>query len=164
MHATDREIRVRFASEAATLRAAAALASHLRPGDLIGLEGDLGAGKTTFVRGLAAGMGIDPRRVRSPTFTLVNEYGGGAIPLYHLDLYRLELSAVDRVALREYLYGDGVCAVEWIERLGEDPPRLSIALVHAGEDERVAVVRATGPGYARLVAAEIWFEAEEREG
>lgn len=156
-----RERRVRLRSEAATLRVAQELAKHMRAGDLIGLEGELGAGKTTFVRGLAAGLGIDPDRVRSPTFTLVNEYEGGALPLFHLDLYRMEPSAVDRVALREYLYGDGVCAVEWIERLGEDPPRLSIALVHAGEEERTLVVRAVGSGYDRLLVADIWDRAEE---
>ena len=58
--------------------------------------------------------------MRSPTFTLVNEYSGGRLPLYHIDLYRMTPSDVDRMALREYLYGDGVCVVEWFERLGED--------------------------------------------
>ena len=89
-------------------------------GELIGLVGELGAGKTCLVRGLAEGLGIAPRKVRSPTFTLVNEYSGGRLPLYHIDLYRLVPSPVDRMALRDYLYGDGVCVVEWFERLGED--------------------------------------------
>lgn len=153
------EIRVRFASEEATTAAAAALARRLRPGDLIALEGDLGAGKTTFVRGLAIGLGIDPDRVRSPTFTLVNEYAGGRLPLFHIDLYRLAPAAVDRMALREYLYGDGVCAVEWFDRLGEDPPRLHVTLVNAGEETRAVVVRAIGERYAPLLAAEVWAAA-----
>lgn len=154
---------MRLADEAATARTARALAMHLRAGDIIGLVGELGSGKTTFVRGLALGLGIDPRRVRSPTFTLINEYSGGALPVYHLDLYRLEPSAVDRVALREYLYGDGVCAIEWMERLGEEPPRLSISLEHAGDEQRILVVQAVGPGYERLLVPEIWDVAEERE-
>lgn len=149
-------LRVYFRSEEATLAAAAALARALRPGDLIGLQGDLGAGKTTFVRGLAQGLGIDPDRVRSPTFTLVNEYGGGRLPLYHIDLYRLAPAAVDRMALREYLYGDGVCVVEWIDRLGEDPPRLHLVLAHAGDEARRAVVRANGVRYRALADPRIW--------
>jgi len=156
-------VRMRLESEEETLLVAARLAQHLRSGDLIGLEGDLGAGKTTFVRGLAHGLGIDAGRVRSPTFTLINEYSGGTLPLFHLDLYRLEPSAVDRVALREYLYGDGVCAVEWIERLGEDPPRLSVSLAYIGEQERTLVVRAVGVRYERLLAPEVWGDAVERK-
>jgi tRNA threonylcarbamoyladenosine biosynthesis protein TsaE len=153
----------RFASEDETLAAAAALARELRAGDLIGLQGDLGAGKTTFVRGLAHGLGVDPDRVRSPTFTLVNEYGGGRLPLFHIDLYRLVPAAVDRMALREYLYGDGVCVVEWIDRLGEDPPRLHVTLAHAGEEARTVVVRAIGRRYDALVSPRIWEETRALE-
>ncbi len=151
-----RTLRVRFRSEDATCAAAEALGAELRRGDLIGLQGELGAGKTTFVRGLACGLGIDPDRVRSPTFTLVNEYSGGRLPLFHLDLYRLSPSPVDRIALREYLYGDGVCVVEWIDRLGEDPPRLHVTLDHAGEDERAVLVRAIGVRYESLLSLRIW--------
>ncbi len=135
---------------------AAALGRRMRAGDVIGLQGDLGAGKTTFVRGLAAGLGVDAERVRSPTFTLVNEYGGGRMPLYHVDLYRLAPAAVDRLALREYLEGDGVCAVEWIERLGEEVPRLHVGLSHAGDDRRDFVVTALAPRYVELLTPEIW--------
>src|SRR6187397_786060 len=85
---------VRLASPEATQRAACALASHLAPGDAIGLVGDLGAGKTCFVQGLARGLGVpDSVRVTSPTFTLINEHRGGRLPLFHVDLYRIEREA-----------------------------------------------------------------------
>lgn len=81
------------------------------------LSGELGAGKTAFVRGLAAGLGIDPAEVSSPTFTLVHEYRGGRLTLYHADLYRLERAATDELGLEEEGVADGVLAVEWPGRL-----------------------------------------------
>ena len=123
-------------------------------GELIGLVGELGAGKTCLVRGLAEGLGIAPRKVRSPTFTLVNEYSGGRLPLYHIDLYRLAPSPVDRMALRDYLYGDGVCVVEWFERLGR---RLRLIcgfeLTFVGANERALVAQAHGAQYDALLNA-----------
>ena len=90
-------------SEDDTRAVGSRLARRLRGGELIGLHGDLGAGKTVFVRGLADGLGVDPGKVRSPTFTLINEYSGGRLPLYHIDLYRLAPSETDRLALREWI-------------------------------------------------------------
>jgi tRNA threonylcarbamoyladenosine biosynthesis protein TsaE len=85
-------------------------------GQVIGLSGDLGAGKTQFVKGFARGLGITAR-VQSPTFALVNEYSGGRLPLYHLDLYRLETVAqISSAGLDEYLSPDGVTIIEWAER------------------------------------------------
>ena len=133
--------------EDATRGFGARLAGLLQGGELLGLRGDLGAGKTVFVRGLAEGLGVPVAKVRSPTFTLVNEYSGGRLPLYHLDLYRMTPSDVDRMALREYLYGDGVCVVEWFERLGEDAAHLEIAFTVVGADERSLVVTAHGDRY-----------------
>lgn len=90
-----------------------------QPGLVIALSGDLGAGKTQLVRGFARGLGIT-KRVHSPTFTLVNEYGGGRLRLFHLDLYRLESPEQIRSAgIEEFLKPDGVAIVEWAERIAE---------------------------------------------
>lgn len=104
-------------SEADTRAIAAALAPSLSPGSVVLLSGDLGAGKTAFVRGLAAGLGIDPDEVTSPTFTLVHEYRGGRLPLIHVDLYRLDRAELDEIGLDPDLAVVGVTAVEWSERL-----------------------------------------------
>src|SRR5262245_44928657 len=140
-------------SEDATRTLGVRVATYLRGGELIGLSGDLGAGKTVFVRGLAQGLAVPVSKVRSPTFTLINEYSGGRLPLYHIDLYRMSPTDVDRMALREYLYGDGVCVVEWIERLGEAVPCLAIDFTFVGENERLLVASAHGEGYDTLLAA-----------
>jgi tRNA threonylcarbamoyladenosine biosynthesis protein TsaE len=107
-------------SEEETQDAARALASQLRPGDVLLLTGTLGAGKTAFVRGLAAGLGIDADDVSSPTFTLVHEYRGGRLPLFHADLYRLDRAATDDIGLEEMGVKDGVLAIEWPDRLTHD--------------------------------------------
>ena len=129
------------------------LAQHLRGGELIGLDGELGSGKTCMVRGLAEGLRIPPHKVRSPSFTLINEYSGGRLTLYHIDLYRLMPSDVDRLALREYLYGDGVCVIEWCGRLGETAPRLEIHFTFVGESERSLVVTGHGERYDVVLEA-----------
>lgn len=91
------------------------LGRALSPGDVVAFTGDLGAGKTAFVRGLARGLGI-PDRVTSPTFTIVNEYEGGRLPLFHFDLYRLASSdELFEIGWEDYLRRGGVCAVEWSE-------------------------------------------------
>jgi len=98
------------------------LAEQLQPRTVIGLSGDLGAGKTRLVHGLARGLGI-PGRVQSPTFALVNVHVGGRMPLYHLDLYRLETPAlIQGAGLEEYLEPDGVAVIEWAERWFDPNP------------------------------------------
>ena len=104
-------------SEDETQAVARDLATHLKPGDIVRLSGELGAGKTAFVRGLAVGLRIDPEAVSSPTFTLVHEYRGGRLVLYHADLYRLDRAASENLGLEEMGVADGVLAVEWPDRL-----------------------------------------------
>ena len=100
----------------------AALASSLRPGQVVAFRGPLGAGKTAFTRGLAAGLGYKGR-VTSPTFAIVNEYEGGRLPLFHFDMYRLN-SADDLfdIGWEDYLDRGGVCAVEWSENVTDALP------------------------------------------
>ena len=104
-------------SEGETRAVAARLATRLEPGAVVLLSGDLGAGKTAFVRGLAGGLGIDPDEVTSPTFPLVHEYRGGRLPLVHVDLYRLESADLDEIGLDTDFAATGIIAVEWAERL-----------------------------------------------
>jgi tRNA threonylcarbamoyladenosine biosynthesis protein TsaE len=109
-------------SEDETLAVARELAATLRAGDVVLLSGNLGAGKTAFVRGLAAGLGLDPADVSSPTFTIVHEYRGGRLALYHADLHRLERTATEDIGLEEMGVKDGVLAIEWPDRLTHDLP------------------------------------------
>jgi tRNA threonylcarbamoyladenosine biosynthesis protein TsaE len=109
-------------SEDETAGVARELAAGLTAGDVILLSGNLGAGKTAFVRGLAAGLGLDPDEVSSPTFTLVHEYRGGRLTLYHADLYRLERVATEDLGLEEMGVSDGVLAIEWPDRLAHALP------------------------------------------
>ena len=96
------------------------LAGRLEPGTVIAFTGDLGAGKTAFVRGLARGLGIT-ERVTSPTFTIVNEYEGGRLPLFHFDMYRLgSADELFDIGWEDYLARGGVCAVEWSENVSDD--------------------------------------------
>jgi len=113
-------------SEDETAGVARELAATLKAGDVVLLSGNLGAGKTAFVRGLASGLGIDAEDVSSPTFTLVHEYRGGRLTLYHADLYRLEKIATEDLGLEEMGIADGVLAIEW-------PDRLAHALLGARE-------------------------------
>lgn len=98
------------------------LAKALRGGEVIAYTGDLGAGKTAFTRGLARGLGITGR-VTSPTFTIVNEYEGGRLPLFHFDMYRLSSSdELYEIGWEDYLARGGVCAVEWSEQVADALP------------------------------------------
>ena len=126
----------------------------LRGGEIIGLSGELGTGKTCFVRGLAQGMEVDKRAwVRSPSFTLINEYDG-RVPLYHIDLYRLSGAAeIEGLDLREVFFSQGVSVVEWFERLpeGEVEEYLHIAFEHGDGSRRHLTFRAYGGRYEELV-------------
>jgi tRNA threonylcarbamoyladenosine biosynthesis protein TsaE len=125
-------------SEAETRAVARELATRLSAGATLLLSGDLGAGKTAFVKGLAEGLGIDPADVTSPTFTLVHEYRGGRLPLIHVDLYRLGRADLDEVGLDSDLALAGVVAIEWAERLMRTVPgAVHIQIADAGGNERV---------------------------
>ena len=124
-------------SPAQTEAIGAALATVLTPGTVIAYRGDLGAGKTAFTRGLARGLGCT-ELVTSPTYTIVNEYLGGQLPLFHFDMYRLH-SADDLwdIGWEDYLERGGICAVEWSENVAEameDP--IVITIEKLGEDTR----------------------------
>lgn len=120
------------------------LGQLLPPNSILLLEGNLGAGKTTFVQGLATGLDI-PDSVESPTFTLINEYTTGRIPLYHLDLYRLELSEIVDLNLEQYWEGieveAGIVAIEWADRLPYKPEvYLKIELIYTENGERILTI------------------------
>ena len=140
---TSSQTRVTY-SEEETAIFAGEFASELKAGDVLLLSGTLGAGKTAFVRGLAAGLGIDPEEVSSPTFTLVHEYRGGRLTLYHADLYRLEKAATDELGLEEMGVARSVLAIEWPDRLTHALPGardVTIDIVDEGT-RRITVGRA----------------------
>jgi tRNA threonylcarbamoyladenosine biosynthesis protein TsaE len=124
-------------SPAETEAVGAALGKILKPGTVIAYRGDLGAGKTAFTRGLARGLGSN-EMVTSPTYTIVNEYLGGRMPLFHFDMYRLASSDdLWDIGWEDYLDRNGVCAVEWSENVEdamEDP--IVITIEKLGEDSR----------------------------
>ena len=123
-------------SEEETAMVARGLAGTLDAGDVLLLSGELGAGKTAFVRGLAEGLGIADGEVSSPTFTLVHEYRGGRLTLYHVDLYRLERAATDDLGLDEMGVADGVLAIEWPERLAHPLDGIAVTIEIVDESTR----------------------------
>ena len=131
-------------SEEETAAVGRELAATLSAGDVLLLYGDLGAGKTAFVRGLAEGLGVSRDQVSSPTFTLIQEYRGGRLPLFHVDLYRIEdPREFDELGLDE-IAEDGVLAIEWAERLPRPPQdAVRVSIEHAGDDERTLTVGRT---------------------
>ena len=114
----------------------ARLAGALGPGAVVAFTGDLGAGKTAFIRGLARGLGV-PGRVTSPTFTIVDEHEGGRLPLFHFDLYRLGgADELYDIGWEDYLARGGVCAVEWSERMEDalEPGAVRVDIRRGGDD------------------------------
>lgn len=98
-------------------------ARKIDKGDVTALRGDLGSGKTQFVKGVVTGLGSNTE-VTSPTFTLIHEYAGGRLPVYHFDFFRIEdRQSAERLGLDEYFFGDGVCLVEWADKFPELIPR-----------------------------------------
>lgn len=144
-------------SPSQTRRFGARLGLLLQSGDVVGLEGELGTGKTCFIQGVGQGMGIT-ETITSPTFTLAAEYQApsSAPTLHHLDMYRLDTPMEEAMAfgLDEYLQGDGACVVEWAERVRPAFPEehLWIRLRYLGESKRGIMMTASGEHYDRLLA------------
>jgi len=131
------------------------LGEIVEPGDVVTLDGPLGAGKTALTQAIARGLGVDPRiYVTSPTFSLLHEYQG-RIPLYHMDLYRLAgEDEIESLGFPEYFYGNGLTVIEWPERLGSlmPPERLQIELAISGETSRTANLTGHGDLWQKKVA------------
>jgi tRNA threonylcarbamoyladenosine biosynthesis protein TsaE len=146
--------------EEETRRLGERLAAYLQPGDVLALEGDLGAGKTTFTQGLARGLGVRGV-VNSPTFTLIKEYAG-RLPLYHMDVYRVG-DDVASLGLDDYLFGEGVCVVEWASLIEPVLPqeRLTITLTRGGGESRICRMEPAGRRYVELCER---FENDARTG
>lgn len=121
------------------------LAKKLKPGDVIALIGDLGTGKTTLTKAIAQGLGIT-EMITSPTFTIVQEYSSGRLPLYHFDVYRIkDLEEMYELGYEEYFFGQGVCVVEWADQIEELIPEDSIVIrIEYGENEEERVYNING--------------------
>ena len=139
-------------SEAQTRRLGARLGELLEGGEVIALQGELGTGKTRWVQGMGQGLQIK-QQITSPTFTLISEYAG-RLTLYHIDLYRIDgpAEAID-FGLEDYVYSDGVCVIEWAERVAKILPAscLWITLYHLDETKRRITMRAAGDHYQKLL-------------
>ena len=121
--------RVESYSPEETFETGRRIAGTARPGDVFALEGDLGAGKTVFTKGFASGLGVTGA-VNSPTFTILQIYEEGRLPLYHFDVYRIEEpEEMEEVGFDDYIYGDGVCLIEWANRIEEILPEETIYIV-----------------------------------
>lgn len=138
--------RIEWASEADTDAFAQKLAAQVQAGDIICLEGNLGAGKTTFTKYFAKALGID-QAIKSPTYTIIREYEDNDIPLYHMDAYRLEETGSDSVGLEDYLNGEGVTIIEWPQFVVQDLPKdyLWLTLSATSETSREVTLAYEGP-------------------
>jgi tRNA threonylcarbamoyladenosine biosynthesis protein TsaE len=128
------------------------LAQALKAGDIIGLFGELGTGKTTLVKGIAQGLKVKRPSVHSPTFTLMNIYEG-RLPLFHFDLYRLDdEKEIDRIGCNEFFYDAGVSVIEWAEKLGHLLPKeyLHIELKHKQDNQRILKISPRGERYRKI--------------
>lgn len=132
-------------NEAETEALGEQLVSLLHPGTVVAFTGDLGAGKTAFVRGMARGLGIT-ERVTSPTFTIVNEYEGGTLPLFHFDMYRLDSAdALFDIGWEDFLRRGGICAVEWSENIQEALEDTTLYVdIRRGEGDHDRIIRIRG--------------------
>jgi tRNA threonylcarbamoyladenosine biosynthesis protein TsaE len=141
-------------SSAETIRIGKSIGSRLLPGDVVALVGELGAGKTQFIKGLAAGVGIgNPTYISSPSFTLINEYPG-KIPFYHIDLFRLEREKeAEELGLEDYFQGGGITAIEWADKIPSLLPKemLFIHIAYVGKNIRSIEINGKGKRFLNLV-------------
>jgi tRNA threonylcarbamoyladenosine biosynthesis protein TsaE len=143
-------LRLRSGGPEDTLAIARSLGAALRPGDVVAITGDLGAGKTLFCKGVGEALGIPPERIVSPTFTIVTEHAG-TIPLTHIDVYRLSCAReADEIGMRELLSGDGVCLVEWAEKIAEILPTDCIQVTFTISDDDRREIAVAAPGLPRF--------------
>jgi len=137
-----------------TVRLGKTVGSRLLPGDVVALVGELGTGKTQFIKGLAAGAGIrNPTYISSPSFTLINEYPG-KITFYHIDLYRLsEQKEAEELGLEDYFQGKGITAIEWADKIPSLLPKelLLIRIAYTGKNTRSLEISGKGKHYLNLV-------------
>jgi tRNA threonylcarbamoyladenosine biosynthesis protein TsaE len=144
-----------------TLAIARALGAALRPGDVVALYGDLGAGKTLFCKGVGEALGIPPDRIVSPTFTIVTEHEG-PVPLTHIDVYRLAgPREAEEIGMRELLSGDGVCLVEWAEKIEKLLPLDCIQVRFSfsdGDRREIAIAVPDLPGFDEFRVRSIRFQ------
>lgn len=146
-------MKIKVNNEEETLTLAESLARQLHPSSVVRLEGTLGAGKTTFTKGLARGLNIQ-RVIKSPTYTIIREYTQGDLLLYHIDLYRLEDGGTEDLGLDEYLYGEGVTVIEWGSVAEEEMPEeyLMVKLKPLDDpDQREIDMEAKGQVYQELL-------------
>jgi tRNA threonylcarbamoyladenosine biosynthesis protein TsaE len=138
--------------EESTMQLGRKLALRLKAGDIVALYGELGAGKTCLVRGLAKGLGVAEGQVASPSFSLINEYPG-PIPLFHVDCYRLHLDEeIEELGLEEYFDGPGITIIEWAERIKKLPDdRLDISFRIVDETRRLIRINACGKTVQRMI-------------
>jgi len=128
------------------------LAQLLQPGDVVSLEGDLGAGKTQLAKGIGAGLGIAETVITSPSYTLINQYEG-KYPLYHFDVYRIEPVDLEDLGYEEYFFGKGICLVEWGNQIREYLPTeyLQIIIEQTAIQQREFTLIAHGERYQQLL-------------
>jgi tRNA threonylcarbamoyladenosine biosynthesis protein TsaE len=142
-----------LATEIDTIKLGEHIARKCKAGDIICLVGDLGAGKTTLVKGLAKGLKIKPDNVHSPTFVLMNHYAG-KLEVFHFDLYRLDKETeISAIGYDEFIYGNGVAVIEWADKMGSLMPKeyLYVELKHKESGGREVEMRAVGKGYERFI-------------
>jgi len=151
------EFKITSSSEIDTIELAQNLESEKFPNMIICLTGDLGSGKTVFAKGFANGLGIN-EVVSSPTFTIIKEYTEGEMPLYHMDVYRLD-GNTDGVGIEEYFHKNGVVIIEWAETIKDILPkeRLEISFKIVDENKRVLVIRPFGKKYEEICEGILWY-------